>query len=66
MPAACNWSTIKLKIVLPAIGIKAFGWVYVCGRSFAPAPATGIIAFIRSSFVETSTRHVQLTHSTRA
>ena len=39
-------------MVLPAIGINAFGCVYVCGRSFAPAPATGIIAFIRGlSFV---------------
>jgi hypothetical protein len=35
-----------LKTVLPAIGINALGWVYVCGLSFVPAPATGIIAFI--------------------
>ena len=33
-------------MVLPAIGIKALGWVYVCGLSLAPAPATGMIAFI--------------------
>jgi hypothetical protein len=31
---------------LPASGINALGWVYVCGLSFVPAPATGIIAFI--------------------
>ena len=35
-----------LRIVLPANGIKALGWVYVCGLSFVPAPATGMIAFI--------------------
>jgi len=33
---------------LPASGISAFGWVYVCGRNFVPAPATGMIAFIFS------------------
>jgi hypothetical protein len=26
--------------------MSALGCVYVCGRSFVPAPATGIIAFI--------------------
>ena len=33
-------------MVLPASGINALGCVYVCGRSFVPAPATGIIAFM--------------------
>jgi hypothetical protein len=29
------------------MGIKALGWVYVSGRNFVPAPATGIIAFTK-------------------
>ena len=33
-------------MVFPASGINALGCVYVCGRSFVPAPATGMIAFI--------------------
>ena len=32
--------------VFPARGIRALGCVYVCGLSFVPAPATGIIDFI--------------------
>jgi hypothetical protein len=39
-------------MVLPAIGINAFGCVYVWGRNFVPAPATGIIAFIFVLFGE--------------
>jgi hypothetical protein len=34
------------KIGFPATGTKAFGWVWVCGLSRLPMPATGIIAFI--------------------
>ena len=49
-PAFFNWSIIMLKTVLPASGINALGCVYVCGRSFVPAPATGIIAFIQYYF----------------
>ena len=40
------------KIVFPASGISALGCVYVCGRSFVPAPATGMIAFIRIFLVD--------------
>ena len=46
-----------LSIVLPAKGIRALGWVYVWGRNFVPAPATGIIAFIALVFNTTCKGH---------
>ncbi len=48
-PASTSWSMMTPRIVLPAIGIKALGWVYVKGRNLVPAPATGIIAFTNYS-----------------
>ncbi len=42
---------MTLRMVLPAIGIKALGCVYVSGRSFVPAPATGMMAFTKYRFV---------------
>ena len=45
IPASTSWSTMTPKIVLPAMGIRALGCVYVSGRNLVPAPATGIIAF---------------------
>lgn len=34
----------------PPTGISGFGCVYVSGRSLAPAPATGMIAFMNGFY----------------